>query len=333
MPSHWYSRQAPNALYEQPRATALQIKHARSLLKKAGSIPLDDYDGHVGAFTMLVDHLRKVAADPPDRSELMRRFRTIASRPSFDTTNPKCPRPGRRHWAWINPRSIARGRVFGKPFPRSQYSPSWMADLAQEILNNYESPLLYSRHFNDPRYGYVICVSSIAGPLGPIRPIGTNGNHRSMAFDALECPVVLVEMYEESPPYQITYIEADDDWKTTRDFLEWQEERGGLRMSSRSVVRDGGHLELRIAEVTAPWLAASPREAFAALDAYERFWNQELETIGPLLITELRQTWKSSARREVRKRLREKNVSAVTLVYPPLIVQSASPFSLELESP
>jgi hypothetical protein len=208
-----------------------------------------------------------------------------------------------------------------------------MADLAQEILNNFESPLLYSEHFNDPRYGYVICVSSIAGPLGPIRPIGTNGNHRSMAFDALECPVVLVEIYEENPPYQITYNEVDDDWKTTRDFLEWQEERKGLRLSSRSVVRDSGYLKLRIADAVAPWLAASPREAFAALDAYERFWDQKLETIGPLLVAELRQTWKSAARREVRKRLREKDVSTDTLVHPQMLVPRGSDFSLDLKCP
>jgi hypothetical protein len=208
-----------------------------------------------------------------------------------------------------------------------------MADLAQKILNNYESPLLYSEHFDDPRFGYVICVSSIAGPLGPIRPIGTNGNHRSMAFDALECPVVLAEMYEESPPYQITYNESEDDWRITRDFLKWQGERNSLRLSSRSVVRDGGYLELRVAEAGAPWLAASPREAFAALDAYERFWDQKLETIGPLLVSELRQTWKSAARREVRKRLREKDLSAVTLVHPPASVSRGSEFSLELETP
>ena len=103
MPRHWYSGQSPYALYEQPRATALQINHAQSLLASSGSIPLDDYDGHVGAFTILKDHLQKVALDPPDRGELMRRFRIIASRPSFDTTNPKCPCPGRRHWAWIDP--------------------------------------------------------------------------------------------------------------------------------------------------------------------------------------------------------------------------------------
>jgi hypothetical protein len=208
-----------------------------------------------------------------------------------------------------------------------------MADFAQTILSEFESPLLYSEYFDDPRYFYGICVSSIAGPLGPIRPIGTNGNHRSMAFDALECPVVLVELWEESPPYQIRYNEADDDWKTTRDFLKWQEEWGALRFSSRSVVRDGGYLELRVAEAATPWLAASPREALAALDAYERFWDQKLETVGPLLVSELRRTWKSAARREVRKRLREKDMSAVTLVYPPMLIPRGSEFSLELQSP
>lgn len=331
MPGHWYSRQGPNALYEQPWATALQIKRSRTLLKETGSIPLDDYDGHVGAFTMLVDHLRKVATDPPDRNELRRRVRAIASRPSFDTTNPKYPRPGRRHWAWIVPRSIARGRVLGKPFPRSQYSLPGMADFAQTILSEFESPLFYSEYFDDPRYGYGICVSSTAGPLGPIRPIGTNGNHRSMAFEVLESPVVLAEIHEEKPPYRITYDEADDDWTTTLDFLKWQEGRKILRLSSRSVVRDSGRIELRIAETIAPWLAASPREALTALDAYERFWDQKLETIGHLLVSELRQTWKSAARREVRKRLREKDVSSVTLVRPPMIISPGSQFSLELD--
>jgi hypothetical protein len=311
----------------------LQVRHARSLLKQTGSILLDDYDGHVGAFTMLVDHLRKVATNPPDRGELMRRVRAIARRPSFDTTNPKCPRPGRRHWAWIDPRSIARGRTLGKPFPRSQYSPSWMADLAQEILNNYESPRMYFEHFNDPRHFYVICVSSIAGPLGPIRPIGTNGNHRSMAFDALDCPVVLAELWEESPPYQITYNEADDNWAMTRDFLKWQEERGALRFSSRSVVRDGAYLELRVAEAATPWMAASPREAFAALDAYERFWDQKLEMVGPLDVAELRGKWKAAARTEVRKQLREKKESA-TLVTPTMLnVPKGSEMFLDLGRP
>jgi hypothetical protein len=46
-----------------------------------------------------------------------------------------------------------------------------------------------------------------------------------------------------------------------------------------------------------------------ALDAYEGFWNQKLEKLGPILVSELRQTWKSAARREVRKRLREKDSS------------------------
>lgn len=143
MPGHWYSKKGRLALYEQPRATALQIDHARSLLRRDGFVALGDYDGHVGAFTMLVDHLRTVAADPPERNELMRRFRAIASRPGFDVHNPTCSRLHRRHWAWIDPRSIARGRALGKPFAKSEYSQSWMADLAQEILRNYESPLLY----------------------------------------------------------------------------------------------------------------------------------------------------------------------------------------------
>lgn len=333
MSGHWYSRQGPHVLYEQPRATSLQIKHARSLLKSAGSIPLDDYDGHVGAFTLLLDHLRKTAENPPDRSELMRRIRAIASRPGFDVGNPRSSRPHLSRWAWINPRSIAHSGELGKPFPRSQYSAAGMSDQAQEILDNCESPDQYVFYFDDPRYGYGIVVSSFAGPLGPIRLITTNGNHRSMAFDALGCPVVLAEVSDVSPPYRIRYNEADDDWKTTRDFLKWQEERGALRFSSRSVVRDGGHLELRVAEAATPWLTASPREAFAALDAYERFWDRKLDTVGPLLVAELRQDWKSAARREVRKQLREKDRSAVTLVQPPVHIPQGSQIFLELGRP
>jgi hypothetical protein len=302
------------------------------LLKSAGSIPLDDYDGHVGAFTLLLDHLRKTAENPPDRSELMRRIRTIANRPGFDVWNPRSSREHLSRWAWIDPRSIAHSGVLGKGFPRGQYSAAGMSNQAQEILDNCEPPNQYSFYFDDPRYGYGIVVSSFAGPLGAIRPITTNGNHRSMAFCALGCPVVLAEVYDVSAPYRIEYNE-DDDWEITRDFLKWQEERGALRFSSRSVVRDGGRLELRVAEAVTPWLAASPREALAALDAYERFWDQKLETVGPLLVTELRQNWKFAARREVRKRLREKDASAVTMVYPPKLIAQELDFNLDLGRP
>lgn len=317
MAAHWYSRKGEHALYEQPRATAKQISHARSLLRRAGAIPLDDYDGHVGAFTLLRDHLGVVAGQPPDRKELKRRFRTIAKRPSFEIRDPTCSRLVRSHWAWIDPRSIARGRTLGKPFPRSQYSPEGMADLAQDILERFESPALYARHFDDPRFGYVIVVSSFPGPLGPIRPITTNGNHRSMAFDALKAPVVLAEVREERPPYRICYDDNDDDWETTKEFLAWQQDRGALRLSSRPVVREGRYLEIRIAEAETPWLATSPHEAFAALDAYERFWDQKLERVGPLEVAELRRTWKSVARRDVRKPLLVRADSAETLVQPP----------------
>lgn len=322
MVSRWYARQSEHALYEQPRATARQMKYAQSLLKRVGAIPLGDYDGHIGAFRLLKDHLREVATDPPDRKELKRRFRSIAGRPSFDIREPTCSRPRRSNWAWIDPRSIARGRVLGKPFPRTEYDPSWMADLAQEILADHDSPSLYSHHFNDPRYGYVIVVSSIQGPLGPIRPIGTNGNHRSMAFDALRCPVVLAEVHDEHPPYRITYNDEDDDWGTTRDFLEWQEDRGALRLSSRPVVRQGSYLELRIADATTPWLVASPHNALAALDAYERFWDRKLKRVGALDVAELRATWRSAAQEDVRRPLHVEAITAEPLVRAPASIMT-----------
>jgi hypothetical protein len=192
-----------------------------------------------------------------------------------------------------------------------------MADLAQEILAEFDSPALYSAHFGDPRSFYVIVVSSIPGPFGPIRQITTNGNHRSMAFEALECPLVLAEVHYDRPPYRITYREEDDDWATTKSFLRWQGERGALRLSSRPVVRHGPYLELRIAEATTPWLATSPHDAMAALNAYERFWGRKLKTVGPLDIAELRRTWKSAGREDVRKPRFVQTVSKETLVQPP----------------
>jgi len=208
-----------------------------------------------------------------------------------------------------------------------------MANQAQEILDNCESPHLYTFYFDDPRHHYGIVVTSFAGPLGSIRAITTNGNHRSIAFGALGCPVVLAEVYDLVPPYRIEYVEAEDDWKTTRDFLKWQEQRGALRMSSHPVVRIGRYLELRIANAPTPWLAASPREALAALDAYEKFWGQKLEMVGPLDIAELRRTWRSAARCEVRKRLREKEKSIITVVAPDMIkIPKGSRMFLDLES-
>jgi len=316
MSRHWYSNQSEFVLFERSNATQTQVEYARELLENSGEVPLDDYNGHIGAFTMLVDHLKSVAADPPERIELKRRFRTIARRPSFDIRDPISSRSGRRHWAWIDPRTIARGRILGKPFPRSQYSEPWMIQLTQQILEECESPEMYLEHFNDPRYGYVIVVTSIPGPFGPIRPIGTNGNHRSMAFEALGCPVVLAEVSNEGPPYRITYKENVDAWQITRDYLKWLEDQGAIRLSSRSVVRRGQFLDIRIAEATTPWLASSPREALAALDAYEQFWGHKLESVGQLQMSELRRRWKSAARTKVRSSIFAKTVSAATLIRP-----------------
>ena len=116
-----------------------------------------------------------------------------------------------------------------------------MADLSEEILAGRDSPRLYARHFDDPRFGYVIVVLSIPGPWGSIRPITTNGNHRSMAFDARESPLVLAEVHDQLLPYRITYNEDNDDWKTTRNFLTWQEARGALRDASRCWSSDALH--------------------------------------------------------------------------------------------
>ena len=193
---HWYSRTGPNALDEQPRATAPQVRHARTLLKLTGSVPLDDYDGHVGAFTLLTDHLRKVAAVPPDRSELMRRFRAFAGRPGFTSGI-----PGARARIQAIGRGLTRGR---SRTVDNLASPFQEANTGQRGWRT--SHKRYSRtsiHLSCIPSTSMILVTatgslspSFAGPLGPIRPITTNGNHRSMAFEALGCPVVLAEVYE-----------------------------------------------------------------------------------------------------------------------------------------
>jgi hypothetical protein len=133
-----------------------------------------------------------------------------------------------------------------------------------------------------------------------VRPITANGNHRTLAFEALGAPLVLAEVRDYDPPYQMTLRDGADDWQTTLDFLRWLEALGVVRLSSRPVLQEGPWVTLRVADSIAPWLVAPPLEALDALDAYEGFHHEKIERIGQMDTKLLRRQWRTVAAAQVR---------------------------------
>jgi hypothetical protein len=137
-----------------------------------------------------------------------------------------------------------------------------------------------------------------------------NGNHRTLALEALGVPLAMAEVRTFVGPYSITFGE-DDDWSTALEFLRWLEERHALRMSTRAVHRSGYWIELRVAEATTPWLASSPYDALRALAAYEAFFGRKVEGFGQVDRARLLRTWQSTARNSQRK-----PVEVITITVP-----------------
>jgi hypothetical protein len=298
MATHWYAWKP--TVFDLPRATSRQVKRAQTLLHQTGAVPVGDYDSHVGALTLLRDHLHDVAEDPPEHKELMRRVRAACRRPGFRMTDPWIARHRAPKWEWIEPSTIARGRL-GKPFTPTHHSVKGIAQMAAIILAEQGDTdgLVYL--FGDPR-SHVPCVvvDSVPGPFGPVRPITINGNHRTLALEALGAPIVMAEVRDYVGPFSIQYSE-DDEWKVTFDFLRWLESHGAVRLSARPIIRENRWLRLRISDAPAPWLATSPEEALATLDAYEVFHNRKVDHIGALDTKVLRRQWKSAATVPVRQ--------------------------------
>ena len=249
---------------------------------------------------MLKDHLAEVARQPPTRQELTRRVRQSCRRPGFNIRSPLMSYHRVAKWGWIDPTTIARGRL-GKRFSTTHHSPTGVAKMAEDILGEQGDPAGLAELFGDPRRTLpCVVVDSMAGPLGPVRAISTNGNHRTLAFEALGATIVLAEVRNYDPPYRMTFSDEHDDWQTTLDFLRWLEAHDVVRLSRDPVLRDGAWITLRIADAAAPWLAASPSEALAALDAYEGVHHEKIERIGQMDTKLLRRQWQAVAAAQVR---------------------------------
>jgi hypothetical protein len=215
-------------------------------------------------------------------------------------------------FAWIDSSSLARGRSLGKPFKPYHYSVAGVAAMAIDILGDRHDPECLPYLFGDPRSGLPsVVVDSLGGPFGSIRQISVNGNHRTLALEALGVPLVMAEVRRCVGPYSITFGE-DDDWPTAMAFLRWLEARQALRMSRRAVHREENWVVLRVAEAPTPWLAASPHDAFKALAAYEAFFSRKVQGFGHVDRALLLRTWRSSASTSQRK-----PVQVVTVTVPP----------------
>jgi hypothetical protein len=301
MVRHWYAWKPDTYLYDRPAATKAQIRKAQRLLRTTGMVPVDDYDAHVGAVTLVKERLVSAACATPTRKELADRVRSACGRPSFELRDP-CPSTHQPvTFAWIDQATLARGRSLGKPFKPYHYSVAGVAAVALDIVGDRSDRECLPYLFGDPRSGEpCVVVDSLGGPFGPIRQITVNGNHRTLALEALRIPLAMAEVRTYVGPYSITFGQ-EDDWSTALAFLRWLEERQVLRMSRRAVHREGYWIELRVVQAPTPWLAASPYDALEALAAYELFFGRKVEGFGQIDRALLLRTWGSSASTPQRK--------------------------------
>jgi hypothetical protein len=301
MVRHWYAWKPDTYLYNLPAATKAQNRRALIMLRTTGKVPVDDYDAHVGAVTLVKQHLDSVAYASTTRKELADRVRSACRRPSFEVRDP-CPSTRQPvTFAWIDPTTLARGRSLGKPFKPYHYSVAGVATMALDILGDRSDHECLPYLFGDPRSGAPnVVVDSLGGPFGPIRQISVNGNHRTLALEALEVPLAMAEVRTYVGPYAIT-LREDDDWPTVLAFLRWLEEGQVLWMSRRAIQREGPWVTLRVAKAPTPWLAASPHDALKALGAYEAFFGHRVPGFAHLDRALLLRTWRSAAGTSQRK--------------------------------
>jgi len=287
----WYGRKPDTFLYNQPRAAPWQVERAQALLKRQFGVPLDDFDAHLGALTMLKDHLGERLWHAR-RSELIRRVQASCRRPGFDVKGPLPSHHGAGHWMWIDPATIARG-LLGASFSPYHYSVEDLAVLAEKVLLEQGNPDGLARLFGDPRSPEpAVVVKSIPGPVGPVRIVTVNGNHRTLIFEALGAPLILAKVQRYKAPYRCKFRQ-EDEWRTTLAFLRWLESFEVLRLSTRAVVATEPWIYLRVAEAPTPWLAASPQSALAALTTYEQIYGRRIERIRQLDRKLLQREWGS----------------------------------------
>lgn len=272
--------------------TRVQLAHARSMLKRRGLIPIEDRDGYSGALGMLRGHLGHLAGQPPTKQALLAEVHRLCKRPGFDVERAYCPSERAYRPAWIEASTISSHHL-GRPFKPYHYTSAGLAEMALRILSEQGDPDGLAFLFGHPRRPTIV-VWSVPGPLGPIRPITLNGNHRTIALRALGVPVVLAEVRPWVPPYRCR-VRSEREWHRTWPFLEWLHEHGAIRLSPRPVVETGAPCgftrEIRVSDAPAPWLLAPPRCAVRALEVYEALKGARIEHVGRLNTSLLRGRW------------------------------------------
>ncbi len=291
---HWWRGLSSEAIFSLPKTTPSEVSTARKLLAQFGAVPFDDPVGHSGALGMFRAHLDALCRQPPTKAELNAAVRRCCGRPGFGVEVHSAHQPGPR-WAWIPPHSIT-WQTLGQPFKPYHTSTRGIAALAGRILAERSDPGGLLELFGEPRAWLpCIVVDSFPGPNGPVRVVTTNGNHRTVALQALEAPLVLAEITYVVPPYRFDThptLGWDDTWR----FVCWLAEHNAVRLSARPLGQTRFSRVIRVADTPAPWLVAHPADAFVALDAYQTITGRPLTRVGGVRVSELRSRWSGVAR-------------------------------------
>jgi hypothetical protein len=204
----WYAHKSPLALFSLPEATRAQLRHAETVLKRQDVIPITDLEGHVGAVGLVRNHLRQLAVHRPERHQLLRIVRAGCARPGFDVLGFRQSVRSRVTVGWIKPETITRGDL-GELFKPYHWSSNGLAKMALRILDEQGDAESLLELFGCQR-DLEIVVNSFPGPLGPVRPIAVNGNHRTLALEALGVPAVLAELQPYAAPYRCEFYDGDE---------------------------------------------------------------------------------------------------------------------------
>lgn len=257
-----------------------------------GEFLLEDRLAHLGALTLYRQQLRQLHSRGASVATLANRVSRVCRRPGLKLSHVEAAIPRRAYWAWIPPSLITHGET-GATFKPYHHSSRGLANMSLRILEEDADPEGLLRLFGDPRSpSSGIVVSRLPGPLGPVYPITVNGNHRSIALEALGVPTVLAEVSREDPPYQL-HIRSEALLSTTWPYLIWLHDRGAIRIGSRRITRRRG-ITVHISAAIAPWIIGHPAMALRALAAYESIKGRRLQTLGPLSVSDLRRTWRSA---------------------------------------
>jgi hypothetical protein len=287
----WYAWKRSRHIYGVPSVTSDQARQTATDLANEGEVLLDDRVAHAGALTLYRQQLTMMHSYALSKETLAKRVHRICQRPGLELTYVEAAVPRRAYWAWIPPSLVTHGGT-GAAFKPYHHSTRELANMSRRLLQEDADSEGLLELFGDPRSpSSGIVVSRLPGPLGPVYPITVNGNHRSIALEALGVPAILAEVAREDPPYQL-HIRSDVQLSTTWLYLTWLHDHGALRIGSRRITRKRG-ITVHITTAVAPWIIGHPASALRALAAYESIKGERLVTLGPLAVSDLRRTWRS----------------------------------------